>query len=151
MHLLQAHSLSALAVLGLASMSHGLGINCRGSALCSSSDSYTAENLRSSIGGVPDDKYFPKGKHIACDRGGVTWVPIPGVPATGGGICAFVQNIDGMLGKDLKRLAGFIVDHGCNVCGSVPTDYPDSNNVKDGQLTFNYVSSPDCEEGICDD
>ena len=140
--------MSAIAALGLVSVSNGLGINCRGSTMCSTGDIYTAQNLRNSINGIPDDKWYPKGEHIACDIAGVP-VPLPGVPRLGGSICAFVQSTDGARGRNLKRLAQYIVDHKCRICGSVPTHFPDSNNVKDGQLTFNYVKKPKCQEGIC--
>jgi len=34
------------------------------------------------------------------------------------------------------------------VCGSVPTGFPGNNDVKNGQLTFNYVRQA-CGNGIC--
>lgn len=148
MHLQQISYILAVTALGLVSVSNGLGINCRGSAMCSTGDVWTADNLKNSINGLPDDKYFKEGDHIACDPAGLA-NPIPGAPKIGGGICAFVQKTDGLNGKDLKRLAQAIVDHGCKMCGSVPKDYPDSNDVNDGELTFNYVVKPKCAEGLC--
>ncbi|KAI1848967.1 hypothetical protein JX266_005395 [Neoarthrinium moseri] len=148
MHLQQVTYISAMVALGLISVSNGLGINCRGSSMCSTGDVLTAQNLRNSINGLPDDKYFKSGEHIACDPAGLA-NPIPWAPRIGGSICAFVQNKDGLNGKELKRLAQFIVDHGCKMCGSVPTDFPDKNDVKNGELTFNYVAKPKCREGLC--
>ncbi|KAM7190129.1 Killer toxin [Naviculisporaceae sp. PSN 640] len=147
MHAFQAHSLSALVLGLLAATSHGLGINCRGSGMCSiGTDGLGAENLRNSINGVDDNKWFRAGEHIACDPRVGPSFPIPWTPQLGGGICAFIQNIDGMDGRTVKRLAQAIVDHKCKTCGSAPLR---DNDVKYGQLTFNYVEHPKCEEGIC--
>ncbi|RSL39672.1 hypothetical protein CEP54_016280 [Fusarium duplospermum] len=41
-----------------------------------------------------------------------------------------------------KELAHYIAEHGCLACGSVPTGFPGSNDVTQGELTFNYVSNP---------
>ncbi|TPX13588.1 uncharacterized protein E0L32_006059 [Thyridium curvatum] len=150
MHLTQAHFLSVAALLGLfAGSSQGLGINCRGSGMCPTGDHLVAENLRNSINGAPDDKTFKKGDHIACDPSAGGTAPwIPGLPRLGGEICAFVQSVDSMTGKQVKALAQRIVDHGCKVCGSAPLD-KEKNDVKYGQLTFNYVTKPKCKEGLC--
>jgi hypothetical protein len=59
-----------------------------------------------------------------------------------GAVCAFYQNTGGWQAKRAKDIVGHLVAHNCKVCGSVPTDYPNSNDVKNGQLTFNYVASP---------
>jgi Kp4 protein len=37
-------------------------------------------------------------------------------------------------------------DHGCRGCGSVPTN--PGNDVKNGELTVNYVENP-CSSSIC--
>jgi len=52
-----------------------------------------------------------------------------------------------MDGRTVKRLAQDIVDHKCTHCGSAPLR---DNDVQFGQLTFNYVVKPKCDEGICD-
>lgn len=76
MHTFQATHLSALVLGLLAATSHGLGINCRGSSMCSiGTDGLGAQNLRNSINGVPDNKWFKAGEHIACDP--KVGVPIP--------------------------------------------------------------------------
>jgi len=68
MHPFQAHHFSALVLSLLAATSQGLGINCRGSTMCSfGTDQFVAGNLRNSINGIDDNKYFKAGDHIACD------------------------------------------------------------------------------------
>ncbi|KAI1085445.1 killer toxin [Whalleya microplaca] len=132
---IQTLSLS-LAYLAATPLVHALGINCRGSFYCTfgKADAFSADNLRWFINSVDDAKSFANGDHIACVEGG---------------ICAFLQNTNGLKGAELKKLAPYIVEHGCTVCGSVPTDYPKSNDVKKGELTFNYVSKPKCDNGLC--
>ncbi|KAM7189675.1 Killer toxin [Rhypophila sp. PSN 637] len=146
----QAHHISTLVLGLLATTSQALGINCRGSSMCGvGTDSWVSQNLRNSINGIDDNKYFKSGDHIACDPKGGVGSPIwwlPWIPQIGGGICAFVQSIDGMDGRTVKWLAKAIVDHKCKVCGSAPLR---DNDVKYGQLTFNYVEHPKCDEGIC--
>jgi len=46
-----------------------------------------------------------------------------------------------LAGKKFQELAGYIVLHECDVCGSVPTDYPAGNDVSKGELTFNFVTN----------
>ncbi|KAJ7479613.1 killer toxin [Mycena latifolia] len=63
-------------------------------------------------------------------------------------VCAFLQDTNRASGSTIKTLALYITDHGCTACGSVPTGYPQDNNVADGQPTFNYVTNP-CGSGLC--
>ncbi|KAI9780168.1 MAG: hypothetical protein M1839_007005 [Geoglossum umbratile] len=126
-----------LAFLAVVPRVRGLGINCGGSAYCTlngSANGYEAQTLSLFINGVDDNRYYKGGEHIAC------------TPAN---ICAFLQKTDGARGADIKRLAHYIPDHGCTICGSVPTHYPDDNDVEKGELTFNYVSGPKCGNGLC--
>ncbi|UPK93019.1 hypothetical protein LCI18_003954 [Fusarium solani-melongenae] len=92
-----------------------LGINCRGSANC-----------------VLYGANVSKDMQIAC----VTR------ENDAGAICAFFQNTGGWQGQKAKELAHYITEHGCLACGSVPTGFPGSNDVAQGELTFNYVSNP---------
>lgn len=112
MQFLHTNTLSVIALLSLlAQSSHALGINCRGSGFCPTGDKLVAENLRNSINGAPDDKVFKKGDHIACDpEAGGTIPYIPFIPRVGGKVCAFVQDIDSMDGRTIKRLAQDIID-----------------------------------------
>lgn len=129
-----------------------LGINCRGSGFCTGFpinpqvSGQEAKVLADWIQGleadglqpvvIADDRIYKNGEHIACYQRSL--------------ICAFLQKTkgDGVSGADVKKQARFIPDHGCKVCGSVPTDYPATNNVNDGELTFNYVTQPSCN-GVC--
>ncbi|KAF7337760.1 Killer toxin, Kp4 [Mycena sanguinolenta] len=112
------------------SVSGRLGINCEGSMKCNGQSHDTAKLLVAYIDGIDSERYYGNGEHIACR----------------GNICAFLQGVPGpMRGEDIKNLAPAIVNHGCTVCGSVPTG-PD-NNDRYGQLTFNYVNDAACGEG----
>ncbi|KAK3311105.1 killer toxin [Chaetomium strumarium] len=108
-----------------------LGINCRGSSNCAFvSNQRTALDLANVIVDRIDvNRWYNNGEHVACSAEG---------------ICAFLQNTGGWQGARIRELAPYIPRHGCQVCGSVPTDYPRTNNVENGQLTFNYVSNPQC-------
>ncbi|KAJ6494596.1 Kp4-domain-containing protein [Mycena vulgaris] len=65
-----------------------------------------------------------------------------------GGVCAFLQNSGGVSGQSIKALAHYIPDHGCNRCGSVPLFFSDANNVANGELTFDFVTSS-AYDGVC--
>ncbi|KAG5748836.1 hypothetical protein H9Q70_008515 [Fusarium xylarioides] len=107
-------ALLALAVT--AGLSDALGINCRGSGLCSGNKGALGQLIAHCV----DINNI--GNHPA--------------------ICAFYQNI-GDRTFSLAQTQTFlqqIVDHGCKLCGSVPTD--PGNNVANGQLTVNVVLNP---------
>jgi hypothetical protein len=63
-----------------------------------------------------------------------------------GSICAFFQSGASGTANDAFHYMQEIIDHGCKLCGSVPTQ--PGNNVANGQLTVNAVSKPCCE-GTC--
>ncbi|KAI1085446.1 killer toxin [Whalleya microplaca] len=142
-------SFAAALVSTLLLGTQALGINCRGSALCSSflNGAVTGnevETLAQWIQGVEKDgvktqgvdvnRFYKNGEQIACYERSH--------------ICVFLQNTNGAQGSKIKELAKYVDDHGCKTCGSVPTDYPNSNNVKNGELTFNYVTKS-CGNGLC--
>lgn len=60
---------------------------------------------------------------------------ISGLPSRYG----FSQKISGAWGGDIATVARSLSHHGCNACGSVPLDFPDTNDVNNGELTFNFV------------
>ncbi|KAK0517286.1 hypothetical protein JMJ35_000441 [Cladonia borealis] len=102
-----------------------LGINCRGSALC------TIGILGGSLTGVIElvgnisatDEFAP-GEHIACQ----------------GHLCAFTQKYgDSFSAGDALPLLQGLAAHGCNYCGSNPI-LP-GNDVSTGEVTVNYVAS----------
>ncbi|KAK4892092.1 hypothetical protein LTR10_011051 [Elasticomyces elasticus] len=135
------------------------GINCHGSSACAafqkndgSGATYTNPNvvvrLVNFIKTVDDNRMYENGQHIAC---------LPGLynindgGEVNGAICAFLQSTtNGMRGNDLKVIAQDLQDHGCRGCGSVPTGYPETNDVNGGMLTFNFVNdnTGNCD-GVC--
>ncbi|KAK3680823.1 Kp4-domain-containing protein [Podospora appendiculata] len=127
-----------------------LGINCRGSVLCNAPayGDNAAKRLQAYINnGIQTSRVYRNGEHIACVSRDGTGL------RTKGGFCAFLQgttrNIDG---GSIKLLIGYIVNHGCVVCGSVPIDYQNgSNNPANGILTINAVedTANPCLNGIC--
>ncbi|GKU16525.1 unnamed protein product [Fusarium langsethiae] len=122
-----------LALAATVGLSDALGINCRGSGLCVGNKGALSQ-LIAQVRAIDPSKTFSNGEHISC----VDINNIGNHPA----ICAFYQNI-GDRTFSLSQTQTFlqqIVDHGCKLCGSVPTD--PGNNVANGQLTVNAVINP---------
>ncbi|MCJ1258911.1 hypothetical protein MMC24_006745 [Lignoscripta atroalba] len=134
-----------------------LGINCRGSLLCSPTrsehptggliphfvDALTRGGSPFDVPGGPiaDDTVYYLGdpKHIACRP-----------EEAGSGICLFMQgNVPaaGINGSVLKTRIIDLYNHECLYCGSVPLS-GDNNPVEMGILTSNYVSQAACI-GVC--
>lgn len=127
----------ALASLAIAPIVQGLGINCRGSGYCTfntNKNEWDAQTLTWFINAIDTGRWYNDGEQIAC---------------TPTQICAFLQKTDGAWGYNIKGLAHLITDHGCKICGSVPYFYPSDNNCDNGMLTYNYVSNPACNNGLC--
>ncbi|CAF9936388.1 MAG: hypothetical protein HETSPECPRED_010316 [Heterodermia speciosa] len=123
MHFTTATILGALAAIPLAS---GLGINCRGSYGCTGS-SDTMKKLQAAMasGRVPSNAIFPSGQQIICNANN---------------ICVFFQNTSTDKSEGAAQLGlNDLVAHGCNVCGSDPTE--PGNDVSKGQLTVNFVQT----------
>ena len=120
---------AALSMLLLAGRAAALGINCRGSTLCSGFTE-PAKNLLKYIEGIDGNRWYVRGQQIACH----------------GAHCAFIQSADGADGNRIRELARKIVAHGCRGCGSAPFA---NNDVSTGQLTFNYVDHQDCRGRLC--
>lgn len=119
-------------LIALPNVSHALGINCRGSGLCRKDG--VAKLLQSLIETrIDPNRRYANGQQIACATVGLENVTA---------YCAFLQNTGGTEGVNIKRLIHFIPDHGCDSCGSVPTGFPGLNDVSQGQLTINAVTSP---------
>ncbi|KAJ7508496.1 Kp4-domain-containing protein [Mycena galericulata] len=108
------------------------GINCQGSLKCDGQPHDTASCLVSYIEGIDSERLYANGEQIACRNN----------------ICAFLQNEkEALNGAAIRDVSSSIVQHGCTVCGSVPTSA--GNNVADGELTFNYVNNPACGDRLC--
>lgn len=146
---LSTRQLALLLLAASSSPVQSLGVNCRGSGLCTPVingpvTGNEAKVLTDWIQGIEAEGYQPvvidsnriykNGEQIACYQRS--------------SICAFLQKTaNGVSGANVRKLAKYIPDHGCKVCGSVQTDFPNSNDVNNGELTFNYVTKP-CGNGI---
>ncbi|EFX06550.1 killer toxin, kp4 [Grosmannia clavigera kw1407] len=123
-------SVLVTAAAGLISSTAALGINCRGSGFCSLGASGNLINLKALVDEIsPRNRHYSTGEQIACS----------------GDICAFFQKGASGSAEEASALLQKLRNHGCKKCGSVPTG--SGNNVDNGELTVNYVSSP-CS-GIC--
>lgn len=88
----------------------GLGINCQGSSECKRVSNLNS--VKADVCSKPPGNIYRSGDHIG------TYCP-PGV----GGTAAFIQFVpDGTTITAAKacELLGYLQDHGCKGCGSVP-------------------------------
>ncbi|KAL1964723.1 hypothetical protein VTN77DRAFT_6749 [Rasamsonia byssochlamydoides] len=141
----QLRSLALAGLLFLGSV-QATGINCEGSSNCDVQGKTALSELTTMFEAAIQNETlasitYSSGEQIGC------------VPVSLGAICAFYQagasgNIRNALGY-IEQLS----NHGCKTCGSVPTK--PGNDVSQGMLTVNYVSSEqgnsgDPKEGIDD-
>lgn len=117
-----------------------LGINCRGSGMCS----FVHCGGRTCIGQLselvvqlPDNATYAPGAHILCSP----------KQKFGDGICLFTERFGPATGAQVKAAYAYIMRWGCQKCGSAPFD-PAGNDVGKGSLTVNVVHKPNCK-GIC--
>ncbi|PTB53232.1 hypothetical protein M431DRAFT_88951 [Trichoderma harzianum CBS 226.95] len=113
-------------------LARSLGINCRGSSSCgvggiAGSPHGTLEDVRNAVASGPDGSWG-NGQQVAC------------VGLATGRLCAFYQNIGNRQFSKSQTVTFLdqLMDHGCRVCGSIPTD--SGNNVDNGELTVNFVA-----------
>jgi hypothetical protein len=121
-------------LLALLPLTSALGINCKGNGNCGLPDGVPhVSDIIAAAANAGDNHVFQNGEHVACRAFG---------GAAGGSLCAFPQGTNGGIeGWKAKQLLGFIRDHGCSRCGSVPVNFPNDNDVGcAGQLTVNWVS-----------
>ncbi|KAI9681233.1 MAG: hypothetical protein M1817_002515 [Caeruleum heppii] len=141
---------TALVVLSAASSAAGLGINCRGSGMCPSFrcsafnrwDKGCIETIAEALQSPQFNatRTWNNGEQIFCLQD----ARAPRV----GHLCAFLQNQpEGATGREVVEAIKHLRSHGCGKCGSVPMQ--EGNDVKDGQLTLNYVYKTKCR-GYCD-
>ncbi|KAF4496198.1 KP4 killer toxin [Fusarium agapanthi] len=107
----QIHITAIFATALMVASNVAAGINCKGSVLCGQGTE-PLSNLINYAGGLNDNRWYQNGQHIVC----------------GGSLCAFLQNTDGLPGRDIKRLLGELRDHGCKYYSSVPVFFPNDNN-----------------------
>ncbi|MCJ1352465.1 MAG: hypothetical protein MMC33_002449 [Icmadophila ericetorum] len=124
-----------------------LGINCRGSMYCpplyDSVDVKESwlQDMLSFINTIDPDRWYNDQEKIAC---------LINEAQVRNGLCLYLQNSHGAYGSKIKELVQVLLDHGCQHCGSVPLAYPDTNDVKDGELTSNYIyyiPQKECQDG----
>ena len=122
-----------------------LGINCRGASECSIHQAETANGLYRLAQYInstaPNATYYADGTKIAC---------LPGAKDQNegnGGLCAYLQNGANATGATLMLLTAALLKHGCKKCGSVPTQ--PGNDVRKGELTFNWNSHANGCDGLC--
>ncbi|OBT68569.1 hypothetical protein VE03_01715 [Pseudogymnoascus sp. 23342-1-I1] len=119
--------------------SRGLGINCRGSTLCSGGGNL--KDIADAVEHISQDRWYNAGELIAC---------IPDL--AGSGKCAFLQgNTGGLPGKEILPLIHYLQQHGCGGCGSVPIYFGSGDNNPDthGILTVNYKRNTQGCKGAC--
>ncbi|KAF9779696.1 hypothetical protein IL306_001292 [Fusarium sp. DS 682] len=107
-----------------------LGINCRGSGLCSGNKGAITQ-LAGQLRAIDPSKTFSEGEHITCAD-----IDNLGDPS----ICLFYQKV-GSRTFSVAQTQTFlqqIIDHGCKLCGSTPID---GSNVNNGELTVNVVTN----------
>lgn len=123
--------MKAAATLLLLTGVNALGINCRGSSACGSRgvNPNALAIIREKVKNLASTQTYVGGQQIAAVNVG-----------DGSCIAAFYQNTGSRSFSQYNTwwYLNALVDHGCKVCGSVPTDQ--GNNVKNGELTVNYVS-----------
>ncbi|KAK7409167.1 hypothetical protein QQX98_008660 [Neonectria punicea] len=115
-----------ISIVPMVSVAAALGINCRGNANCVGTPECRLADIILQVSQLDQSQSFNPGEHIACC----------GIP--GGHICAFTQDwFDPITaGQALGMLQG-LEAHGCGQCGSIPFK---DNEVKEGELTVNWVS-----------
>ncbi|KAI4957379.1 hypothetical protein J4E86_004517 [Alternaria arbusti] len=123
-----------------------LGINCRGSAMCTlSTCDISLSKIKSYIDTIDDKEEWGNGDQIACNLcSGCS------NPDKCDGLCAFPQKLkadEKVNGSLIKSKINDLVNHKCSRCGSCPTK--PGNDVNAGEITVNYVTSG-CKEGVCD-
>ncbi|KAK4494217.1 hypothetical protein PRZ48_014515 [Zasmidium cellare] len=142
------------------------GINCEGSGVCSTEG--CGRDALAQIRGYVQaalstngDLYFKDGRQYTQDTAGDTSYLISQtediacqgiVPNTG--CCAFFQfttdaEADQRSLSKAEQLLGFLEDHGCAGCGSVPINYPNDNTIANGALAVNFEDPPGCASGYC--
>ena len=128
---LSAKSLAAPANTTSDLAPRALGINCRGSFNCFNGAMQNILNTAlSNTGGCSAGP----GQQMYCD----------------GNICAFTQGTGASINPETaQNLLTSLHAHGCQGCGSVPLDFPFSNDPSNGILTVNYVSDNHGCNGIC--
>lgn len=116
--------------------SHGLGINCRGSSSCGGSSgtlsSLTAEicNQNPLSDTKPPGAPFAQAKCGTYTEAKAVFIQSTSQSLSYGQVCDYLRKLK---------------SHGCKGCGSIPIN--PGNNVKNGQVTVNYVSQCTCTGG----
>ncbi|KFY32987.1 hypothetical protein V495_08541 [Pseudogymnoascus sp. VKM F-4514 (FW-929)] len=128
--MLLSKSLIALATYAFVG-SNALGINCRGSGLCTGSKGILGQ-AQGQLRGMDQNQQFSDGQHITCVKTSNIGEP---------SLCIFYQKTNGRKWTVAQTVnyVQALIDHKCSACGSVPTD--SGNNVNNGELTANMVTN----------
>lgn len=110
-----------------------------GSANCDTApdNGLSLSTLVDLVKGVDDNRWYDNGEQIACE-----WEDF-----LSGALCVFWQKSNGNTGAESKQYIQALADHGCGRCGSIPYGYPGSNDINNGELTVNWVTSDCCGNG----
>lgn len=111
--------------------SNALGINCRGSGLCTGSKGILGQ-AQGQLRALDQNQQFSDGQHITCVKTSNIGEP---------SLCIFYQKTNGRKWTVAQTVnyVQQLIDHRCEACGSVPTD--SGNNVNNGELTANMVTN----------
>uniref|UniRef100_A0A914Q8D3 Killer toxin Kp4 domain-containing protein n=1 Tax=Panagrolaimus davidi TaxID=227884 RepID=A0A914Q8D3_9BILA len=91
---------------------------------------------------IDNNRDYNSGENIVCYKSGEDIVA--------SGFCLFLQDTKGSVkGGKIFELLNHLLEHGCKGCGSVPVDFPGSNDPGNGILTMNYVGGTRGCEGLC--
>ncbi|PVI04870.1 killer toxin [Periconia macrospinosa] len=126
--------LLAILVLFLPSLTTALGINCRGSAMCTGCK-HPLVDLLSLTTTLPDTSSFKNGAQVACASCHMTKRE---------GTCVFIKNLVGegrsVSGKQVKEAMERLRGHGCGYCGSAPVREGGDGEDGDGEVVVNFVT-----------
>ncbi|KAF5001055.1 hypothetical protein FDECE_11070 [Fusarium decemcellulare] len=119
------------AISTLLALSEAKGINCDGSGLCVGNKGLITQ-LSGQLRAIDSSETFGEGEHITCaDADNI------GDPS----LCLFYQHVGDrkFTVSQTQTFLKAIIDHGCDLCGSVPVD--EGNDVSKGELTANIVTN----------
>lgn len=135
-------------IVALASATlQGLGIKCHDGGNCTKNGAIA--DIAKYMERLQIDRMHYRNRFIACrGRNG----NIAGATDPYGSVCGFLQGTKtGFNGSQIKSLTAALVQYGCNACGSISVDFPNSDDPAHGYLTFDWISynlNP-CPNGVC--
>ncbi|KAK1760317.1 hypothetical protein QBC47DRAFT_427446 [Echria macrotheca] len=118
------------------------GMHCDGSILCGPIGQMTKpcrpaplQQLKNELERVDTTRFYRDHERIVCLGG------------TGlRDLCLYLKHTNGSTAERFNYLVQELLDFGCRVCGGVPTDWPETNSVVEGELKANMVLNG-CRKG----